>query len=316
LSLFLASSIELKADREAFEILINRKNKDWHARGVFLELVVWEDFLDAVSPTRKQDEYDAAIRGCDLFVLMVATKVGHYTKVEFDTAIGQFQTTRRPFVFTYFKDVPATEPSVAALKARLDALGHFHTRYANTDALLGHFSRQLDKLAASGFVRFEPERPAPPSVTVGAAGVHVGGANHGSIVTAPQTNIHTGGGAYIGGSVQVNGGHFIGRDWVQAGATASDLAALLAPLQAALAAHAPPAAQPELQAQVAKLQASLATHSHGQPVDDGALARIVKGLADKVPEAAAALVALFAKPVLEGVAGPVTKFALEWLKGR
>lgn len=39
--IFLASSNELKADRDQFAIFINRKNTDWHAKGVFLELVVW-----------------------------------------------------------------------------------------------------------------------------------------------------------------------------------------------------------------------------------------------------------------------------------
>jgi len=57
--IFLASSTELKADRDQFEILINRKNKEWVAREVFLELVIWEDFLDAMSRTRLQDEYVA-----------------------------------------------------------------------------------------------------------------------------------------------------------------------------------------------------------------------------------------------------------------
>jgi hypothetical protein len=63
--LFLASSAELQEDRKEFEIFINRKNKDWVARGVFLELVVWEDFLDVVSQTRLQDEYNKEIRNCD-----------------------------------------------------------------------------------------------------------------------------------------------------------------------------------------------------------------------------------------------------------
>jgi hypothetical protein len=43
------------ADRRAFEQLIGRQNKYWHERGFFLELVIWEDFLDAMSPTRLQD---------------------------------------------------------------------------------------------------------------------------------------------------------------------------------------------------------------------------------------------------------------------
>ena len=54
--IFLASSSELKEDRDSFEIFINRKNKDWIDKSIFLELILWEDFLDAVSQTRLQDE--------------------------------------------------------------------------------------------------------------------------------------------------------------------------------------------------------------------------------------------------------------------
>jgi hypothetical protein len=100
--LFLASSAELSEDRKEFEIFINRKNKDWLDKGVFLELVVWEDFLDAVSKTRLQDEYNKAIRVCDLFVMLFFTKVGQYTEEEFETAFGQFRATSRPFIFAAY----------------------------------------------------------------------------------------------------------------------------------------------------------------------------------------------------------------------
>ena len=110
--LFLASSAELKEDRKEFEIFVGRKNKEWVEKGVFLNLVIWEDFLDAVSQTRLQDEYDKAIRECDLFVMLFWTKVGQYTAEEFETAFGQFKTTNKPFIFTYFKDA---EISVASL---------------------------------------------------------------------------------------------------------------------------------------------------------------------------------------------------------
>jgi hypothetical protein len=54
--IFLASSSELKNDRKEFEIFINRKNIDLQKKGFFIELVIWEDFLDAMSQTRLQDE--------------------------------------------------------------------------------------------------------------------------------------------------------------------------------------------------------------------------------------------------------------------
>ena len=50
--LFLASSAELEADRRQFEIFLNRKNKEWVEKGAFLELVIWEDFLDVLADLR------------------------------------------------------------------------------------------------------------------------------------------------------------------------------------------------------------------------------------------------------------------------
>jgi hypothetical protein len=237
--IFLASSCELKEDRIEFEILINRKNKDWVGKGVFLELVVWEDFLDAVSKTRLQDEYDKAIRGCDVFVMLFCTKVGKYTEEEFETAIGQFKSNSKPFVFTYFKDAEISTGSADkkdlvslwAFQDKLKALGHFYTVYKNIDALKLHFTQQLDKLAASGFIELKSGTndasvpgantlqvnltgngaiaPGAGAVAVGAGGVHVGRQNTGSINTGTQVN--TVGGAYVSGNVNA-GGDFVGRD--------------------------------------------------------------------------------------------------------
>ncbi len=119
--IFLASSAELRDDRREFEIFIDRKNKAWVSQGVFLELVLWEDFLDALSPTRLQDEYNRAIRDCDVFVMLFFTKVGRYTEEEFETAVGQFKATDKPFIFTYFRNAPNTAP--LPLRRRQPATG-------------------------------------------------------------------------------------------------------------------------------------------------------------------------------------------------
>ena len=230
--IFLASSSELKEDREEFELFINRKNKDWVAQDVFLELIVWEDFLDAVAKTRLQDEYNKAIRECDIFVMLFCTKVGQYTEEEFETAVGQFKATNKPFIFTYFKDAEIRTGSANqkdlmslwAFQKKLDTLGHFKTVYKNIDGLKFHFNQQLDKLVKNGFIELkwnkgEAAAPAgdtyqatltgngaiaqgPGATAVGARGVNVGGNNTGNINTGTQTRIDT-------------GGHFIGRDFVQ-----------------------------------------------------------------------------------------------------
>lgn len=205
---FLASSEELREDRREFELFVNRRNKDWVGKGVFIETVMWEDFLDAMSPTRLQDEYNKALRGCDLFVMLFWTKVGRYTAEEFETAFGQFQSTRKPFIFTYFKDVPpaTVDPghakSLADFQAKLAGLGHFYTRYRNAEGLLLHFGQQLDRLVNSGFIEFQPDQneddPAGGGIlhtgsgglavgngamAAGERGVVLGGNNSGTIIT-------------------------------------------------------------------------------------------------------------------------------------
>lgn len=164
--LFLASSSELKEDREQFEIFIYRKNKDWIDKGIFLDLIIWEDFIDAVSKTRLQDEYNKAIRDCDIFVMLFFTKVGPYTDEEFETASGQFKATNKPFIFTYFKAAEIStgnvnrndQQSLWAFQDKLKGLGHFYTVYKNIDELKFKFNQQLDKLAAKGFIDFKPDQ--------------------------------------------------------------------------------------------------------------------------------------------------------------
>jgi hypothetical protein len=338
--LFLASSAELSADREQFEIFINRKNKAWFDRGVFLDLVLWEDFLDALSRTRLQDEYNRAIRECDLFVLLFFTKVGPYTEEEFETAFGQFRATNKPFIFTYFKDAPintgAAERkdlmSLLAFQEKLDSLGHFYTRYRNVDELKLKFNQQLEKLAESGFIRFHRDSagtPAPGATgdraslrgdgaiaqgggtAVGARGISIGGNNRGDLNTGTQTRIETGG-AYIGGNVETGGGDFTGRDQFVQGVPAPDLEPLFAPLLAAVARQAPADRQADARKQVLALKAEL---TRGKGADDGRMAGILDGLAAMVPGAIGTLVGIFASPILQGIAGPVTSYVLSKLKG-
>ncbi|MFZ0255515.1 MAG: toll/interleukin-1 receptor domain-containing protein [Gammaproteobacteria bacterium] len=338
--LFLASSAELSDERKEFEIFVNRKNKGWVERGVFLELIVWEDFLDAVSRTRLQDEYNAAIRGCDVFVMLFWTKVGPYTAEEFETAFGQFQATHKPFIFTYFKDAASSMGSandkdwlsLLAFQEKLKALGHFYTRYKNVDQLTSHFNRQLDKLVARGFIEFNPDPGEAgehgttyranltgsgaiaqgPGHAVGAGGVYVGGKNVGNINTGTQTHINTAGGTYVGGGVDTGGGDFIGRDKLTFGTSPRDLEPLFAPLLAAVAQHA---SRDKQAAAVQQVQALKVEVAKGQHADDSKVAKILDGLVAMVPGAVGAVVSLFAAPILRAIAGPVTQFVLDKVKG-
>ncbi|MEM9274448.1 MAG: COR domain-containing protein, partial [Cyanobacteria bacterium P01_F01_bin.143] len=153
IKIFLASSSELKEDREQFEIFINRENKEYIKDGVFLELVMWEDFIDAMSPTRLQDEYNKGVTDCDVFLSLFHTKVGDYTKEEFFKALETFKTNSKPLIYTYFKDeainmskITSNVLSLLNFKQKLDDLGHFYTIYADINDLKYQFDDQLRKV--------------------------------------------------------------------------------------------------------------------------------------------------------------------------
>jgi hypothetical protein len=181
IKLFLASSSELKADRDQFEIFVYRKCKAWFDQGIFLHLEIWEDFLDAMAPGGLQSQYNQTIRTCDIFVLLAFNKVGKYTTEEFAQAVGQFSETQKPFIFTYFKTPPTTTSrddlqSLWTFEDKLKELKHYKTEYRNIEGLREHFGNQLDKLAANGFIRLAPttdasDAPNPASgITVSGSG--------------------------------------------------------------------------------------------------------------------------------------------------
>lgn len=127
-----------------------------------------------------------------------------------------------------------------------------------------------------------------------------------------RMEINTGGGAYVGGSVDTGGGAFTGRDSIVYGSTA-DLDAALAPVVDAIRQHAEAAAQVAALEQVAALKQELAK---GKEAGDTRVAGVLDGLANLVPGAVAAVVSAFGTPLLSGLAGPVTQFVLDRLKRR
>jgi hypothetical protein len=154
IKIFLASSNELKHEREQFEIEIYRKCKTWFEKGVFLHLDIWEDMSSRMSLTGSQSEYDKFVKDADLFVFLAYSKVGMYTEEEFEHAFGQFKSTQKPFIFTYFKRPPPnTEDSLLHFKQKLSELKHFYANFNDIHDLWNQFNKELDRLEADGFTK-------------------------------------------------------------------------------------------------------------------------------------------------------------------
>jgi len=157
IKIFLASSSELKEDREAFDLYFRQANDHWIEKGIYPRILRWENFLDAMSETRLQEEYNKEVRNCDIFVSLFKTKTGKYTEEEFDVAHETFKTKRKPFIYTYFKNAQIdlaniTEEinTILAFKKKLSNLGYYHTHYTSIEDLKLQFQQQLDKLIEEG----------------------------------------------------------------------------------------------------------------------------------------------------------------------
>ncbi len=157
IKIFLASSFELKPERDQFEQEIYRKCKSWFDRGTFLHLDIWEDLSAKMGPEGSQAEYNKYVKEADIFVLLVWTKVGMYTAEEFQKAFGQFTSIKKPFIFTYFKDPigAETQPSLAEFHQKLKDLHHFYCAFKDANDLWNQFNKELERLEVAEFKEFK-----------------------------------------------------------------------------------------------------------------------------------------------------------------
>ena len=157
--IFIASSAELLQDRKDFREFLSIENDHLHKKGVYLELVQWENFLDTVSQTRLQDEYNKELENSSIVVCLFYTKAGKYTQEEFDTALKHFKEHNSPLIYTYFKapappadDNDAQAKELENFKARLRQIGHFHTNYNNIDDLKNQLDMKRLRMHSSATV--------------------------------------------------------------------------------------------------------------------------------------------------------------------
>ncbi|WP_375562611.1 COR domain-containing protein [Bernardetia sp. OM2101] len=153
IKIFLASSSELKEDRRELREFFSIENDRMHEKGTYFKLIQWEHFLDTISDTRLQDEYNKALQDCDLVVGLFFTKAGKYTEEELEKAYQHFKEMGKPKILTYFKndaintnDITEEVLSLLKMKKNLADKGHFYTSYKNIEGLKNHLKSQLEKL--------------------------------------------------------------------------------------------------------------------------------------------------------------------------
>lgn len=102
--IFLASGAELVEERDAVELVIQRKNGELIAKDLFFEVVRWEQLRQDFGKARAQERYSEEISKCDIVIVLFYKRVGKYTKEEFDIAYNLFKSGRNPrHLYVYFK---------------------------------------------------------------------------------------------------------------------------------------------------------------------------------------------------------------------
>lgn len=153
ISIFLASSNELKDERIEFGDFVRQIDNIYEKRGTRVILLKWEDFDASYNDCRKQDEYNEKIRACNIFVALFHIKAGEFTIEEFNVAYKEFQSKELPKIYIYCKDLKQGEkelPELSEFKKRLkDEMGHFWCHFSNSDRLQLHFILQLLNLENS-----------------------------------------------------------------------------------------------------------------------------------------------------------------------
>ena len=145
IKIFLASSEELKQERLELADLVENLNLRLNALGLHIQLVKWE-YLDAsMGPEHKQEEYNEALRDCEMCLVLYWRRFGDYTTIELDTAYQGLCAGRNPKkLYVYFKDVPELSPEIVAFRDSFpEKYGHFYSHFQNIDTLKAEFLLQF-----------------------------------------------------------------------------------------------------------------------------------------------------------------------------
>ena len=154
ITVFLASSDELKNDRNSFHSLVASLDEIFESRGYRIRCRRWEDFSAFCTGSRTQDDYNRIVRASDICICMFHRKAGEYTIEEFNQALDEYvKNQSHPKTFVYIRALIEGEMEDEALKRfkedLFDRVGHYWCNYATDDAMKLHFVMQLERIIPS-----------------------------------------------------------------------------------------------------------------------------------------------------------------------
>lgn len=143
--IFLASSEELKEEREKFADVVTHLNHSLEKREINIILEKWEYLDSSMGPEHKQEEYNKKLQNCDLCLVLWWTRFGDYTKVELDIAYQGLCAGRNPKkLYVYFKEGKEISEDIRTFRDSFPkSYGHFPCHFQNMETLKADFLLQF-----------------------------------------------------------------------------------------------------------------------------------------------------------------------------
>ena len=140
INIFLASSLkECETERMLIENFIRKVSDGFEdAYNIKLQPLLCENFDDAYTVMRKQEEYNRKIRESDFCFFIFFKKAGEYTREEFSVAREQFEKSKKPKIYTYFKEIEEgeAEESLISFMQELDkTFTHYYGTFSHIDTV-------------------------------------------------------------------------------------------------------------------------------------------------------------------------------------
>ena len=125
INVFIASSAELKKERMELVDLMQDMNDDLERQNFKLKPVLWEYMDSSMRAERKEDEYLAKLRECEVCIVLFWQILGEYTVEELDVAVKEMRSGRFPTeVHAFFK-----EPAQSASNELISFKENFYNKY-------------------------------------------------------------------------------------------------------------------------------------------------------------------------------------------
>ena len=123
--IFVASSAELKRERMELVDLMQDMNDILVENSIKLKPVLWEYMDSSMRVERKEDEYLAKLRECEVCIVLFWQILGEYTVEELDVAVKEMRSVRCPKeVHVLFK-----EPAEKASEELISFKENFNNKY-------------------------------------------------------------------------------------------------------------------------------------------------------------------------------------------